>query len=187
MDDIINSLAALFGAEPATIAALIPLFILACNVIARLIPDDATGWLGFANKLFKFLGAQVSNRVASGVTVNDVVAVVAKADVPARESDGKFSSVGAILDKIDSLHAIKKRQREEGFITGFFLTFKPVLALGALCALMILLAGCTTIQAAKEITCSNRQTIRDAAELTLKAVDKLDQVCPIPLLPPQEN
>ncbi len=65
------------GVEPATMAVVIPLVVLGLNLLGRAIPDDATGWKGVVRKIAKLGGLYLSNRISSGVSVNQVTKVVA--------------------------------------------------------------------------------------------------------------
>src|SRR3546814_15226163 len=71
----------------------------------RLIPDDATGWLGFVRKICKLVGLYASNRITSKLTVNKIAEttvpivnelgeqierVKAFPGLPERGADGKF-------------------------------------------------------------------------------------------------
>src|SRR3546814_6754608 len=48
------------------------LLIALMNLGGRLIPDDATGWLGFVRKICKLVGLYASNRITSKLTVNKI-------------------------------------------------------------------------------------------------------------------
>src|SRR3546814_20516430 len=75
------------------------------NLGGRLIPDDATGWLGFVRKICKRVGLYASNRITSKLTVNKIPEptvpnvnelgkqlepVKAFPGLPERGADGKF-------------------------------------------------------------------------------------------------
>lgn len=47
--------------------------ILIANLASRLIPDDSTGAMGWAQKIAKVVGLYASNRVTKGVTQNSVI------------------------------------------------------------------------------------------------------------------
>jgi len=79
MDSIINQIAQWLGVDPSVIIALIPTLVFFFNLAARAIPDDATGALGILRKIVKVLGLYLSNRVTSGVTVNDAAKATAQA------------------------------------------------------------------------------------------------------------
>lgn len=87
IQDYIPNIAALLGLDPATVLLLLTIVVTAANITARLIPDTATGFLGGLRKVAKIIGMFVPNRVATGITVNDV----AKAIVSNKISDLKES------------------------------------------------------------------------------------------------
>ena len=78
IEDLIPNLAGLLGIEPATALLIVGILVSLCNLAGRLIPDEATGWLGTVRKVCKFVGLYASNRVTKGVSVNDVAAEVAR-------------------------------------------------------------------------------------------------------------
>src|SRR3546814_6946447 len=62
IEDYIPDLAKLLGVEPSTALLIVGLLIALMNLGGRLIPDDATGWLGFVRKICKLVGLYASNR-----------------------------------------------------------------------------------------------------------------------------
>src|SRR3546814_2878672 len=70
IEDYIPDLAKLLGVEPSTALLIVGLLIALMNLGGRLIPDDATGWLGFVRKICKLVGLYASNRITSKLTVN---------------------------------------------------------------------------------------------------------------------
>lgn len=96
--DIANlapDLARLLGINPATLVLLLWIIVQAANVGARLIPNDATGYLGVLRKICALIGLYVSSRITSGVTVNDTAKAVIETPVTARqvEVDGAKGKV----------------------------------------------------------------------------------------------
>lgn len=81
VEALIPNVAGMLGIEPATALLIVGVVVSVCNLLGRLIPDDATGWLGVVRKVCKFVGLYTSNRVSSGVSVNDVTK--AMLDAPA--------------------------------------------------------------------------------------------------------
>lgn len=77
MDSIVNSVAGMLGISPVTLILLLGVVVAVCNLVGKLIPDDATGTLGLIRKVCKVLGLYVSTHITSGVTVNDTARVVA--------------------------------------------------------------------------------------------------------------
>src|SRR3546814_17956272 len=72
IEDYIPDLAKLLGVEPSTALLIVGLLIALMNLGGRLIPDDATGWLGFVSKICKLVGLYASNRITSKLTVNKI-------------------------------------------------------------------------------------------------------------------
>lgn len=77
MDQILNYLAGALGVDSTTFLLILAVVVAVCNLVGRLIPDDATGALGVFRKVAKVVGLYVSNRVTDGVSVNDTARVVA--------------------------------------------------------------------------------------------------------------
>jgi hypothetical protein len=101
----IPNIAAWLGLDPATVLLLLTILVTVCNLAARLIPDTATGWLGGIRKVAKIVGMFVPNRVASGITVNDVAKAVVANKVTdlksAVESEAKSVMRDQLENKID--------------------------------------------------------------------------------------
>jgi hypothetical protein len=88
MDSLLNFLSGVLGVDPATFLLILGVIVSVCNLAGRLIPDDAVGSLGVARKVLKVLGLYLSNRVASGVSVNDTARAVAGATAITSKSPG---------------------------------------------------------------------------------------------------
>lgn len=72
--------AGMLNVDPATLLLYIGIICTGCNIVGRLIPDDKTGPLGVVRDVCKVLGVYAPNRVATGVTVNDVArSIIAEA------------------------------------------------------------------------------------------------------------
>lgn len=98
IEQYIPHLAQWLGIEPATALLFVGIIVMVANLTGRLIPDDATGILGVVRKLCKIIGLYASNRIASGLTVNEV----ARTTVPIIEQ------VGDQLDKVESVVNVVK-------------------------------------------------------------------------------
>lgn len=85
IEHYIPNVAAMLGVEPATVLLFVGLTVALANLAGRLIPDDATGWLAGVRKVCKFIGLYASNRIASGLTVNEI----AKTTLPIIEEIGE--------------------------------------------------------------------------------------------------
>ena len=77
-EDMIPHVAQYLNVEPATVLLLVGLIVAISNLLGRLIPDDKVGVLGTIRTIAKFIGLYASNRIASGLTVNEI----AKTTVP---------------------------------------------------------------------------------------------------------
>lgn len=86
-EQVLNAVAHATGLDPLTVVGMVPLLVIALNLIGRAIPDDKTGPAGWLRTIAKIGGLYISNRVASGVSANSVVKVAAGlkpvAEVPA--------------------------------------------------------------------------------------------------------
>lgn len=80
MNDIeqyIPPLAQALGIEPATALLIVGLVMALANLAGRLIPDDKTGVLGVIRAACKIIGLYASNRIATGLTVNQIASTTA--------------------------------------------------------------------------------------------------------------
>lgn len=115
MEQLFNQVIDGLGLTPTTLLILLGVASVVFNIIGRLIPDDAEGFLGFVRKLSKVLGLYVSNRISGGLSVNDAARVAvhevapivgelqerailkpfpgAEVHVATRGKDGKFQKV----------------------------------------------------------------------------------------------
>lgn len=83
--NLATQIGALFGVQPSTLLLYIGLITFAANTTARMIPSDATGWLKTVRQVCSVIGAYVSSRVTSGVTIEDVAkAAAATPPIPAK-------------------------------------------------------------------------------------------------------
>lgn len=103
MEDLIPQVGRLVGIDPTTFLFYMAVLSMAANVIARLIPNDATGWKGGLRKVCTIIGVYVSSRVSPGVTVNDVAK--AAIETPAISEKVDAPTVPAQFD--DILAALK--------------------------------------------------------------------------------
>lgn len=79
LEMLIPNVADWLNVDPATVLLYLTLFCTIANLLGRLIPDDAEGFLGKFRDLCKVIGVYTPNRVSRGVSVNDVArAVVSK-------------------------------------------------------------------------------------------------------------
>lgn len=85
--DLIPDIARLIGVDETNLVFYIGVLVAASNIISRLIPDDATGPLAMVQKVAKFIGLHVQNRVTKGVTTADVVKTVVGAEVPGKAEE----------------------------------------------------------------------------------------------------
>lgn len=104
IQDYIPNIAAWLGLDPATVLLLLTILVTAANITARLIPDTATGYLGALRKVAKIIGMFVPNRVASGISVNDVAKAVVANKITdlkgAVESEAKAKMRDQLAEKL---------------------------------------------------------------------------------------
>lgn len=72
LSSLMTALGQQFGIQPSTMVFYLFLLNRAADIIARLIPDNSTGWLAVVRKVAAVIGTHVSSRIAPGVSVNDV-------------------------------------------------------------------------------------------------------------------
>lgn len=72
MDEFLVILSQMLGIDQQTIAMLLPLLVIVCGSLGKLIPDSATGFLGILRKILKVIGLYTTNRVQPGITTTDV-------------------------------------------------------------------------------------------------------------------
>lgn len=85
IEHYIPNVAAFLGVDPATALFLVTVIVVVSNLISKFIPDDKTGVLGVIRKITTFVGIAASNRISSGLTVNEI----AKTTVPIIEHVGE--------------------------------------------------------------------------------------------------
>lgn len=165
MDDPLTYLAVALGINPALLAVAIPIAIVLFNLLGRAIPDDAVGFLGLVRRVAKVLGLYLSNRVASGVSVNNVAKVAAGL----KDVDEVAGLIGSKLDVGEPV-----TQGIAGITRGpggqFTKTQSPwfvTLILFGLIAMLFSLGGCANKDIITTV-CSRSITIRAIANATLK-------------------
>lgn len=85
IEHYIPNLAAMLGIDPATVLLLVTITVVVANLVSKFIPDDKVGVLGAIRTIAKFIGIAASNRIAAGLTVNEI----AKTTVPIIEHVGE--------------------------------------------------------------------------------------------------
>lgn len=78
MDDMLNQLAAYFGIDGVTLLVMLIIVSMASQLLARMIPDNATGWLGYARRAASIIGLYTSSRLTKDVTLKAAVKHVAQ-------------------------------------------------------------------------------------------------------------
>lgn len=76
-DAITNFIALRLGIDPATLVLILGVVVAVCNLLGKLIPDSATGWLGTLRKVCKVLGLYITNRLTPTVSAGDVTRSIA--------------------------------------------------------------------------------------------------------------
>lgn len=97
--DITNFIPTIAGwlhLEPAQLIFWIGLITFLANTLARRIPSTATGWLGTVRTIATILGGYVANRVAPGVTSEDIgKAALSFPEVAAKVADPETTNAAA--------------------------------------------------------------------------------------------
>lgn len=188
MIDPITYIAILLKIDPTLVAATIPMIILVANWLSRLIPDNATGVLGFSRSVLKVIGLYASSRVAPGLTVSDISKMVIQPPM-GNVMAGKITEHAidqvmqeAVSERPLSIKNNPFRRRhdgrfepnEEGFVSRDLLRLMAtaLLGLGA-----VSLTACATLSGKETLSyvCKNRETIRAYVDAM---AEKLN-ICPI--------
>lgn len=77
MEQILLFLPGLLGLDPGTFVLLVGVLVTIANVIAKLIPESATGFAGVVRKVCAFIGVALANRITPNVTSKDISKAVA--------------------------------------------------------------------------------------------------------------
>jgi hypothetical protein len=146
MEHLFNQFIDGFGLSSAHVIVLLVTISLVSQVIGRLIPDDATGLLGVIRQISKVLGLYVSNRVSSGVSVNDVTRSVVESALPDRVTDIENR---AILKPFPEAEVHVSTRGKDGKFAK--LESPWFVSLIAFALLIPLLGGCATAGASTQI------------------------------------
>lgn len=92
LEDPIPNIAALINVAPSTVLFYLGLICAGANILARMIPDDATGWKGVVRDIAKVVGLYTQNRVTTGVKTGDVIKGIIQSRVERRQ-DGKLQTL----------------------------------------------------------------------------------------------
>ena len=92
MDQIFNFLPNLLGLDPQAFTFYLVVLVTVSNVVAKLIPESQTGWLGGVRQICAFIGVNLANRITPNVTSKDISKAVA-AGIP----DEKVKEAAAAL------------------------------------------------------------------------------------------
>lgn len=102
IEQYIPHLAQWLGVEPATALLFVGIIVMVANLTGRLIPDDKTGVLGAIRKLCKFIGFYASNRIASGLTVNEIakttVPIIEQVGTVQEQMESKMEAFGGVVE-----------------------------------------------------------------------------------------
>lgn len=184
MFDPITIIAGWLGIDPASLLALIPIFVIIFNTIARLIPDDSTGFLGVVEKIAKVLGVYVSNRVSSGMSLNDIAKSAANV-IP----EIRFEAEQKDVKEIGETNF--ENQGRDKFVPP---EFRNLLMIPFLAFSFLLFAGCATTSPAataleiSKTICYNREALQfvlnqvkpnPTAEKVQPLLDYLHLYCPM--------
>lgn len=173
MNDILTYISQLTGLQPATLVLLGGIIITVSNVLSRVIPDDATGFLGAIRLIAKVVGANVSSRVTSGVTVNDVAKSLLNTNDSKPEVEAALKVTGAlpspgvagVTRSANGKFAAKTQSPWLVTVVVFFLV----------AVMMGLLGGCATVSDANitKNICTNRIASRTLLNLKIAEDSKI--------------
>lgn len=84
MDQLSDFFFQLIGLKGTSLLVVLIITSMVCQVISRLIPDDATGWRKAVKTIAGVVGLHVANRITTGITIQDVAREIIN-DLPKRE------------------------------------------------------------------------------------------------------
>lgn len=111
IEALIPNVAGWFGIDPATALLILVLIHTLANLAGRLIPDDATGWLGQIRKAAKIVGTYVPNK--TGIPTSDDRAPGASSVVPPFPGLVQQPLDGGVVEDIVSRVATRLSERKD--------------------------------------------------------------------------
>lgn len=164
MYDPVTQFAQWLGINPILLPFILAVIVAGANLVGRLIPDDATGFLGVIRKICKVAGLYLSNRISSGLSVNDVT----------KTSAATLDLVDPIPDSNPIAPAPlatsqAERDAQGRFVAGTKLSSHWIVTalIGLLLASM--LSGCITDSQLSKDVCSHQIAVRFAANQAMQA------------------
>lgn len=115
IETIIPPVAQALGIEPATALLGLGILVTVANITGRLIPDDATGFLGGLRGVCKAIGLYVPNKITSKVSVNDIASAVVGTMVEDKVQDLAADAEALIPEVVrDAIAPFPDHPRREG-------------------------------------------------------------------------
>jgi hypothetical protein len=77
MEQLILLIPNLLGIDPGQFALWLVVIVTVANVVSKLIPESATGWLGVVRKIASIVGIALANRITPNVSSKDISKAIA--------------------------------------------------------------------------------------------------------------
>lgn len=124
MEDLANAIYNLLGLKGTSLLTFLIVLSMVCQLVTRLIPDDATGWKKYVRMVTAAVGLYASSRVTSGITVADAAREIVKAPLDevtdtaqevAERVDERIEDVtDEIREVVPAFPGLKRRRDEDG-------------------------------------------------------------------------
>lgn len=171
MNDILAALSQLTGLQPATLVLLGGVIITVSNALSRLIPDDATGFLGFVRSVTKLIGVNISSRVTSGVTISDVARTLLAAPDSKQEVVDQLKATGVLPDPNVGISGVTRSSngRRAKANSPWLVTLGTFI----LVILVFALSGCATDRQVGDYVCTHQISLTAAANAALRNAESI--------------
>jgi hypothetical protein len=174
-DFIIRWIAGQFGVQPTTLFIILSIIVTGSNMLSRIIPDDAVGFLATVRKVATVIGLYVPNRVSAGVTVMDAAKIV----VSGMAKDPVMNQIAEEAEAATARSFFPPQQVEPEQDGSSGETLRSHWMIAVVIFVAVMLSGCMTIPStaagATQAVCAHREAIIKTAEAAIRVV----QACPI--------
>lgn len=167
MNEFLVYLSQLTGLQPATLVLLGGIIVTISGALSRVIPNDATGFLGFIRVVASLIGIAPANRITSGVTVNDVAQSLLSPHDSKEEVTEQLKASGVLPDPSAGIAGVTRASNgrfqkvNSGWIVGLL----------ALVIALMMLTGCKSLSDANiaKNLCQNQIVARSVANKAMAA------------------
>lgn len=181
MNEIVSNVAGSLGLAPATMAILMIVILMACDKIAKAIPDDSTGWRKMVKLIARIIAVDVSNKLTAGTSIRDVAKIVLETPAVQAQLEVPPDTQQGTLDLTDAERIRKFPPPGSG-------TLGVILAM----AIMIpLLSGCAalgSVGTGARVACQNRDAALalvlalgndKSSEYAIRVYRYVNAICPV--------